>query len=241
MKLHQSLSMLFSIFTLLLAAPTFAATEGQDNGQNGLVEVDIPQDTLAPYRDRRANHTWYFGIDYEDMKFKNFTSAEDGASYNTVFGSSSIAFVHASLDWKYNFSGGGIALGIDAGSGSVSGNSSRSLSVTKYGVGLKYVMDTLWPEPYVAPYIGINAWDMAHTEKTSTNSYSKASGIGYNYSVGLLIQLDWLEDGESKEATFNWGIENTYLNIYGTQYMKVSDDFDTSSDFLWGAGLKFEF
>lgn len=242
MKLHQSLIVFFSIFMLLFADPTFAATEGQgDNGQNGLVEVDIPQNTLAPYRERRAGHTWYFGIDYENMIFKNFVSANDSMSWNSIFGSSSIPFIHASLDWKYNFSGGGIAIGLDAGGGSQSGASSHSLDITKYGLGLKYVIDTIWPEPYVAPYIGVNAWQLMFRDNAGTASVNKTVGIGYNYTIGLLIQLNWLEDGNSKESTFNWGIENTYLNVYGTQYTTVSSAFDSSTDFLWGAGLKFEF
>lgn len=227
---------------MLLSAQGFAATDDQLQKQ-GLVEVRLEQDSLAAYRDRRATNGFMFGVDYEDMVLKNFVSVQDGATYKDLFGTDAIPFVHGSLDYKFNFGLGALTLGADFGGGSVSGKSDRKLSVTKYGAGIKYIADVLWAEPYVAPYIGVNAWRMSTSDKSATDTTNETTGITYNYTVGLLIQLDWIDYDAAKQATFNYGLQNTYLNVYATQYAKSGDeaDVDTQTDVLWGAGLKFEF
>lgn len=238
MKLHQSLNIIIVLMLVLSAFSARAAT-----GDSPLVEVHVPQDVLAPYRERRGTHGMYFGVDYEALILKNFFSASDGSTYNDLFGSDVIGLMRLSIDYKYNFLFGALTLGGDVGIGSVSGKSSRKLDVTKYGVGIKYVMDALMPEPYVAPYVGVNFWKIATKESSDINTNSKTTNIGYNYTVGLLIQLDWIDFNTAKEATFNYGLENTYLDIYATQYAKTGNeaDIDTTTAILWGAGLKFEF
>ncbi|QDK39553.1 hypothetical protein [Bdellovibrio sp. NC01] len=240
MKLHQSLNILFTLLiTFVCGSFSIAAT----NEDQSLVEVRIAQDVLAPYRERRGTHGFMFGVDYEGLVLKNFFSAIDGATYSDSYGSDAIPFIHLSLDYKYNFSLGSFALGADFGSGSIKGNADHSLDVTKYGAGLKFIADAILPEPYVAPYIGINAWQMATKDSNGTDSKSETTGIGYNYTVGLLLQLDWIDYETAKQATFNYGLQNTYIDVYATQYAKTGDEADvnTETDFLFGAGIKFEF
>ncbi len=217
-----------------------AATEDQS-----LVEVSIPQDILSPYRERRGTNGMFFGLDYESLILKNFFSTSDGATYSDLFGSNAIGLIHLSVDYKFNFSLGALTIGGDIGMGSASGKvSPRKLDVTKYGIGLKYVADALMPEPFVAPYVGLNIWKMGTKETvTSTESVSESTGIGYNYTIGLLVQLNWIDYDDARQATFNYGLENTYLDIYATQYAKTDSEADvnTATDILWGAGLKFEF
>lgn len=238
MKLHQSLKIILSLMLAFVALPVMAATEDQP-----LVELRIPQDNLAPYRERRGTSGMYVGVDYESLVLKNFFSIEDGASYSDIFGSNGIPLIHISVDYKYNFSLGALTIGADLGMGSVSGSSSRKLDVMKYGIGAKYVMDALLPEPYVAPYVGINLWKIATKDKGITDTVSETTDIGYNYSIGALIQLDWIDYDAAKQATFNYGLQNTFLDIYVTQYAKTNSeaDINTETDFLYGAGLKFEF
>lgn len=217
-----------------------AATEDQS-----LVEVRVQQDVLAPYLERRGKSGLLFGVDYEQLVLKNFFSTDDGASYSDLFGTDAIPLVHFSVDYKYNFSLGALAIGGDFGMGSVSGKDSKKLDVTKYGIGVKYIADALMPEPYVAPYVGLNMWKIGTTDKNTTTgtSVSETTDIGYNYTVGIMIQLDWIDHDTAKQATFNYGLENTFLDIYATKYAKTNSesDINTETDFLWGAGLKLEF
>lgn len=208
------------------------------------MEMRVAQDALAPYRDRRGTNGMFIGIDYEPLVLKNFFSTEDGATYKDIFGSDGVPLVHLSIDYKFNFMLGALTAGADIGMGSITGNSSRKLDVMKYGGGARYVADALLPEPYIAPYVGVNFWKMQTKETlTSGDTISETTDIGYNYTVGLLIQLDWLDYETAKQATFNYGLENTYIDIYATQYAKTGNqaDVNTETDVLWGAGLKFEF
>ncbi|WP_295904282.1 hypothetical protein [uncultured Bdellovibrio sp.] len=253
MKLHQSLKSKVCIILVSLCCSCAFAQDEDTEGmvavppeQTPLVEVQVRQDNLAPYKDRREDHGIYFGLDYEGLDLKNYISTLDNKSYEELFGTDPIPLIHLSLDYKYNFVLGSLALGVDFGKGSISDNmsgSDRTLDVTKYGIGLKYTMDMLFNEPYVAPYVGINFWQMGLSESSPTDSFSATTQMGYNYTIGFLLQLDWLDYDTAKNTTFNWGLENTFIDVYATQYAKTSaeDDPNTETDFLYGAGLRLEF
>lgn len=254
MKLHQSLKSKVCIVLLSLCCSAAFAQEAENTEglvevppeTNQLVEVEIRQDNLAPYKERREDHGAYFGIDYEGLDLKNYISTLDGKSYGDLFGTDPIPLIHMNLDYKYNFMLGSLALGIDFGKGSISDNmsgSDRTLDVTKYGLGVKFTADMIMDEPYVAPYIGINFWQMELSESSPTDSFSATTQMGYNYTIGFLFQLDWLDNETAKNTTFNWGLENTFIDVYATQYAATSaeDDPNTETDFLYGAGLRLEF
>lgn len=208
-----------------------------------LVEVQIRQDNLAPYKERRETHGVYFGLDYEAINFKNFVSTLDGMSYKDVFGEDTVNLIQAGMDYKFNFSLGSLSAGLFYGMGKVDAGNSRSLEISKYGAAFRFTADMIMNEPYVAPYIGVNVWQMGISEKSATDSFSATTQMGYNYTLGLLIQLDWIDYNTAKESTFNWGLENTFLDVYATQYAKTEapDDPNTETDFTYGAGLRFEF
>ncbi|WP_374034431.1 hypothetical protein ACES2I_18340 [Bdellovibrio bacteriovorus] len=208
-----------------------------------LVEVQIRQDNLADYKVRRETHGTYMSFDFEAIEFKNFISTLDGQSYKAVFGSDTVNLIQLGLDYKYNFMLGSLSGGVFYGMGKVDGDADRSLEITKYGVGFKFTADMIMNEPYVAPYVGINVWQMGFSEKSATDSFSATTQMGYNYTVGMLIQLDWIDRETAKESTFNWGLENTFIDVYATQYAKTEapDDPDTTTDFLFGGGLRLEF
>ncbi|MGZ3774622.1 MAG: hypothetical protein ACXVCY_01400 [Pseudobdellovibrionaceae bacterium] len=248
MKLHQSLTVTLSVLfsTGALSSVVFAQEGTPPAKSSQLVEVQLREDNLAPYKDRRTDHGMYIAVDYEDLVLKNFTSAIDGSSYEGLFGTSPIPLIHMSIDYKYNMDMGSLAIGVDLGKGSVSDNKNgqdRTLEVTKYGFGAKFVADMIMKEPYVAPYIGINIWQLGLNDKSKTASFSETTKIGFNYTLGLLLQLDWLDSQTAKNTTFNWGLENTFIDIYATQYAKStgSADPDTQTDFIYGAGLRLEF
>ncbi|MEN0058128.1 MAG: hypothetical protein AAGB31_04790 [Bdellovibrio sp.] len=232
---------------LLSAATSFAQEEVPEETTNPpLVRVELRQDILAPYKERRDNHGLYLAFDYEVLNLKNYVSTLDGLSYGEMFGESEIPLLRASIDYKYNMSLGSLAVGLDYAQGELSQQVSgvdRTLSVTRYGVGLKYVADMIADEPYVAPYIGINFWQMDLSETSPTDSFSGTTQIGYNYTLGLMVQLNWLDPATAQGGAFAWGLENTFLDLYITQYAQTSDSTDpnTETDLLYGAGLRLEF
>lgn len=227
---------------------TAQEASGDEEQETPLVQVELPQDNLAPYVERRDHSGYYFGITYEALELKNYVSVlnKTNVQYASVFGSNAIALISVAGDYKYNTSLGSFAAGLNFGVGEVASDKSgvdRKLSVTKYGVGFKFTLDTLWPEPYVAPYVGLNLWQLSLKDTSPTDSFSMTTQMGYNYILGFLFQLDWLDYSAAKTSTFNWGVENTFLDVYATQYAKTSsnEDPDTATDFIYGAGVRIEF
>ncbi|MGE5085822.1 MAG: hypothetical protein ACM3MG_05930 [Bacillota bacterium] len=247
MKLHQSL---ISKVSVLICVVLFAGIGGvaraQDGDPRGLVEVDVPQDVLANYRDRRPNHGMYIGVTYEQFVPKNFVSGLDAATYDTMYGTDAIPLIGLGIDYKYNIAIGSLSLGVGAAMGSISDSRSgvdRKLEVTKYAVNARFTLDALMPEPYAAPYVGFSAYQMGVTDHNATTSKSETTSVGYAYTVGVLLQLDWIDYDAAKQATFNIGLENTFIDLYVTQYAKAGSDTEpnTSTDMTLGAGLRLEF
>lgn len=254
MKLHQSLKATILRLLTIVVCSIYSSAFAQENqntettNEPQLVEVELSQDTLAPYSERRARHGAYIGIDYEQLVLKNYLSTLEDRDYESLFGSDSIPLLRLNIDYKYNTDIAAIAVGIDFGKGSISDDGGvagqdRTLDVTKYGIGAKLVLDMLFSEPYVAPYVGINVWQMSLAEKNPTDSFSATTQMGFNYTIGLMLQLDWLDFDSGNTATFNWGLENTFLDVYGTQYTQTSsaEDPNTETNFLLGGGLRLEF
>lgn len=268
MKLHQSLiAMICFIWILLFCYSVGIAQEIQDvqdvqefqesqenqipqenkESESGqLVEVQLGENVFTSYKERRITHGAYVGIDYEGLDLKNYISTLDGYSYTDLFGTDPISLVRLNIDYKYNTEIGALAFGIDLGKGSITNDligEKRTLDITKYGFGFKIVADMFMNEPYAAPYFGINLWQMTISEESPAESFSATTQLGYNYSLGVLLQLDWLDMETAKNTTFNWGLENTFLDVYVTQYAQTTapDDPNTETDFLFGGGVRLEF
>lgn len=241
MKLNQGLKLLtFMMFIVLFGSPAHAVDNPNDYP---LVELELRQDILAPYKERRSSHGFQMNVSYEPVEFLKYKSFLDGVSYKEMFGDSTTNIISLSAEYKYNFVMGAVSLGGVVGMGSVSGPSDRSLALTKYGLRFKYTMDNIFSEPYVAPYLGMDLWQMSYNEKLGSDTYSGSTQLSYNYSVGMLIQLNWIDKGTATNATYEYGLENTYLDLYATQYSapQAEDDPDLGTDFSFGAGLLFEF
>lgn len=264
MKLHLSpiiqLKALVSLALTIMTSVSMAATpslemEGDPEEQGlvetyydpqSLVELHIRQDNLADYKTRRETHGMYFGINYENYVPLNFVSMNDGKTYSELFNGDSISIISMLIDYKFNFFLGSLALGGSLGMGSIEDNrsgDSRTLEVTKYMATLKYTMDNLMKEPYVAPYIGLSIYQMNLNDKSSTNTVSETTPTSYAYTLGLLLQLDWVDYDTAKSATFNWGLENTFIDVFMSQYFASGGDEDANmeTDPIWGIGLRMEF
>lgn len=237
MKLHLSLKSKVCMFLTVLVGLSAHAE------QLPLVEVELRQDNLASYHERREPHGTYLGVSYEAVEFGKYVSSLDGKTYNEMFGSDTVNLVQVDVDYKYNFTLGSLAFGAFYGIGAVDGSDSRKLDIKKYGLSLKYTADMLMQEPYVAPYLGIQVWQMGYSEESNLDSFSSTTQMGLSYTVGVLLQLNWIDYETAKLTTFSWGLENTFVDLYAVQYAKTqaADDPNFETDMTFGAGIRMEF
>lgn len=245
MNLNQGLKLLQFLCLSLVTAwwPAGLVHASTNLDDYPLVQVEIRQDVLAPYKERRSRHGFQFDVSYEPIEFKQYRSFIDGFTYTDMFGETTTNLISLSAEYKFNFALGGISLGALYGMGQVTGPSDRSLDLTKYGAKLKYTMDNVFSEPYVAPYVAVDLLQMSYNEKFGTDSFSGTTQMSYSYSLGLLLQLNWIDKDTARNATYEYGLENTYIDVYMTKYneSQAEDDPNLSSDFSFGAGLVFEF
>jgi hypothetical protein len=213
-----------------------------------LVEIQYPADLLTgDYKDRRPNRGWMFGLDYQAFRPTNYISTLDNLGYGNMFGSSPVQLFELQVAYKSNFEAGGFTVGFGGGAGQVTGSDStgadRTLALTKLAVSGSYIMDTLFPQPYVAPYVQAQLYRFSVKESNPTTSFSADTQPGISYTAGILLQLDGLDRDTATRTTLDWGLQNTYLDVFMTKYMSSSgtNDPDFENNWDYGAGLRMEF
>jgi hypothetical protein len=62
-------------------------------------------------------------------------------------------------------------------------------------------------------------------------------------TVGLMMQLNWVEEEASRWALLTTGLQNTFLDVFMTQHQKTANTSDpgTASAFNFGGGVRIEF
>lgn len=214
---------------------------------NDLVELHVPLDYDSPYKQRRGTHGFMFGLNYTNIMFDKYVSVLDNTTfYQELFGETEFPLVEVNLSYKYNFALGALTANLGMGQGSITDNPQgleEKISVTKYGASASLILDNVFDEPYVAPYGTFGVMRLALNEQSGENSFSGNIDMLFQYQFGVLIQLDWLDSTFSKTARGDYGLENTYLDVFISKYEPSSDenDPDTSTDYSYGAGLRLEF
>jgi hypothetical protein len=238
---------------VLLALLLFSQARADDadfeeyGNPSGKVEVQYPAEARASYRDRRGDWSPVIGINMSQVLPKRYYSQIDGNSYGDMFGANkSLSLIQAQLGEQYNFRLGSFGASLDLGGGSVNGSGigeSRTLTLLKAGGALTYTMNNIWPEPYVAPYVSGEIYTFKYKEDGATDSKSGSTAAGMSFTVGLLVQLNWLDPESSLDARNSSGLNNIFLDLFAEQYNTSSSSADANfeSDLNWGAGLKFEF
>jgi hypothetical protein len=245
---------LVAVATTLIVSTARAATDTSDIVEdyrqpptNDIVEKFIAVDVFAPYKLRRNTSGFMLGLGVENAQFYNYDSIQDfKTTYFDMFGDSEIPIYNMQLSYKYNFSLGSLmangGLGYGTYTSGVSGTI-RSLNVTKYSLSASYVMDAIFDEPYAAPYVtfGVNQFNIE--EKNGAETFSTGIEAAYFSTVGILLQLNWLDKRVSRDALRDFGLQNTYLDLFVTQFQPGLDpqDPNTETEYTFGAGLKLEF
>ncbi len=239
---------LFLLTTFILASSTaYSAVDDEvdsDNGENsGLVEVHYDAEILAPYRDRRSNWSGVFAASLEQVLPDRFISTLDGSTYGDLFGETPVSLIQMEAGTKYNFALGSIGAGVIYGVGSVN-KSTDSLTLTKTALSFTYTMDSLFSDPYVAPYANFQVLQWGIVDEGATLSHSESTSMSTGYSLGILILMDWMDPDTALKAINSSGLENSYLDLFMTQYNTSSggnDEADLQTSFNYGAGLRLEF
>lgn len=231
-------------------SPTFAQNENVEVIEDipqGLEIVDTPHFNV-PYKERRSRHGWIFSVNGDNLYFPDYISALDGRSYDEIFGQTDLTLVQLEIGYKYNFVLGAIGLSIAQGLGSIQDDrlgEVRELEISKTSGSATLYLDNITSEPYLVPYVSGTLWrfDLFEEAQTSAVDYSASTDIGFAYSLGLLFQLNWMDKDSARKAYEDYGLQNTYLDVFFTQHTATADESDPNfeSDFNWGIGLKLEF
>lgn len=236
----------------LILSHAFAAEGTQEEVEDyrmsqGLVELHTPVEVEAPYRDRRNTHGFMVSLNYENVMLDRYVSVIDGTTfYQDMFGESEFPLYNLNFSYKFNFSLGSLATNFGVGYGSVedeTGGIYNSLSLTKYSASASYLMDALFEEPYAVPYGTFGVMRLSLDEKNATESVTGNIDMLYFMQAGVLLQLNWLEENLARESLVDYGLENTYLDIFVAKYEASPDvnDPDTSTDYMLGVGIRMEY
>jgi hypothetical protein len=242
---------LVCLTTTLIASRGVAAAEdpavADYRTTNELVEFHYPIEVNTPYRERRETSGFMFSLGYENILLDRYVSIVDFTTfYQEMFGESEFPVYEINLSYKANFSIGALTANFGLGYGSISDDALgvvRSLTLTKYSVSGSYIMDAIFEEPYVAPYLTAGMMRIGLEEKMADTTEVGNIDMLYFYQAGLLFQLNWLDSTISKKNIIDYGLENTYLDVFVVKFEPSSDvnDPDTSTDFSIGAGIRLEF
>jgi hypothetical protein len=246
--------MLLLVLCLFLIAEDSFGADVESTPDDGKIEVVYPVDRLVPYRERRTEWAATFSIQVEQIYPDKYVSQADGYSYQDFFGESTLNITQGQVGAKYNFGLGSVGASLLLGAGSVQDGrianvigvegTDTELQVTKMGGSFNFTMDALFEEPYLAPYVEFQVFkiDWLETAK-GFESIEGSTQVSTGLSAGVLIQLNWLDPATAFEAQNTSGLQNTYLDIFVSQYNGSSSDSDPNfqTDVNYGAGLKFEF
>ncbi len=242
-------------FCILLWARETLAVDAEEYTPDGKVDVVYGSTVSKPYREHRGSSAIMFGASVDQVNFSKFRSKIDNAGYKDLFGSAPMNLTQVFLGWKKNFALGGVSADLIYGYGSV--NDSRSgenstLTIQKSGLQASYIMDTLFPEPAVAPYISGQAFTLGWKEEAISAAKVTRSKDGNTAATtavqaGLLFSLNyieaWIDPSSAEQTRMNSGIENAYLDAFVSQYNSSEGPTDPNfqTDMNYGLGLRLEF
>lgn len=260
--MNYLLKLTLFLTSIILGVSAFAQ-DYSDPAVGDEIIVESRQDLTEPYKLRRKDFGALFSLNYERYYPADHVSVIQNKSYEEISGGEPIPLFGAELGVKYNFALGSLSalLGYSSGSFSKEENNLDGVTVSITKADLNFALDNLTSEPWVVPYVqgGIHQLDWEENSFTgSTNVFETlVTKPSFHYKVGVLFQLNWIENwidpSTTAEGLRSSGLENTYLDIFYTGYSSYaepdpivgalgSDDGEANlSSSELGMGLKLEF
>lgn len=216
----------------------------ENTNANGEVIVEKNEDYTLPYKVRRGTHGALFAVGMETFNPADYRSQFNDGHYDNFSAGKKVSLVNVELGYKYNLSAlGSIGIVGVFGTGGVDGSDAsafdRNFAFTKYGVSANFALDAILDEPWIVPYVqaGVHQFTAAETGVLAGNEETRSATAGFagNYKFGLLFQLDWIETAIDKNARAerlrSSGLENTYIDVFMTEYLASSNAIDPAEAF----------
>ena len=264
--MFRHLRFLLIISTLSVSALAQDSTNGSQSSANGSqsstnsgsVLIETQDDYSLSYKKRRGTHGALFSVFSEVFDPYLYQSGYSDGYIGDFFGGVEFRLNGLELGYKYNVSMFSIAglFSYSTGSGA---KSDRSLQFTKQSFAVNAALDAIFEEPILVPYgqFNINTFDIQE-EKAGSEDFAESTSPQFSYRYGVLLQLDFLEsmmdDGAKAERLFSSGLENTFIDIYYSEYIASSSaqpfeegvtgqegEANLESSGQMGIGLKMEF
>jgi len=224
-----------------------------------LVEVQplnvLPSDLtssyrLLPYKYRRAKwgHMITLGASmYQPVNYQTYFESASAGSYSLYYPSPSVPLVELCYTYRYNWAFGGIGIDVAYSYFQAQANQATfgagSLTIQPIRIGGKLILDTLFGEPYVAPFVYGGMYEAFYSESQGNVTAGGNTAPALYYGAGVLLQLNWLDESAAVESYNQSGIENSYFYIDVRQYQQSSSaaDPNLSSNLVVGGGVAMEF
>lgn len=225
--------------------------------------VESKQDLTGSYKERRKDFGALFSINYERYFPEEHVSVIQNKTYEEISEGEPIPLISGEIGVKYNFALGSISGLFGHGIGTYSNENqnldSVKLKITK--LDLNFALDNLTSEPWIVPYAQAGVHQLEWEEDSYTGTENIVETLiakpNAHYKVGVLFQLNWIENwidpSTTAEGLRSSGLENTYLDVFYTSYSAYaepdplvgalgSDDGEANlSSSGFGMGLKLEF
>ena len=212
---------LLRVMTALAILFSFYQAPAQELDQGDGVAVETSENYSLAYKERRSKHGVLFSIGMEKFYPIDYESLSHDVYIENIIGEDRIDLIGFEIGYKHNVSIGSLAVLFNYAQGTATGT--RDLDFVKQGLSGNVALDALFSEPWVAPYFQAGVHQFAVTESTSTTSESASTAFSFNYRYGLLFQLNWIEKAIDKtsqtDALRSSGLENTFVDIYFSQYL----------------------
>ncbi|MFP5518384.1 MAG: hypothetical protein ACLGGX_00650 [Bdellovibrionia bacterium] len=198
-------------------------------------------DLTLSYGERRTATGAYFSVFYETQEFPKYLSTLDNSTYKDKYGAG-ISLMGINWLKKYNFEKSSLSIGLGYGLGSTS-KGDAEMSLEKIKLSSRFAVDRLGKEAHWVPFVGFELWQLNITEKSSTDSFSGKIEMGYQYALGLSIQISRLDPSSSSQAYAEWGLENTFIDVYlfGNGEPLSGEEANVSNEMQTGFALTLEF
>ena len=209
---------------------------------------------LVPYKYRRPSWGKMFSLGFSTYSPKNYEPDFAAVTFDAAYGTADLPLATISFSVKKNFIFGSIGV---EGSAGYYKNTSRSsvdiagvptalnttLSIYPLTIGGIIILDNLFYEPIVAPYVSGGVYSMFYQETRDTGSVTGNTQISPYYSVGAQFQLDWLDRAAAREAYEEGGVESTYIYLEARGFIQsnIAQDPNFGSTLHANAGLRMEF
>lgn len=233
-----------------------AELSGPPNGQGGWVIVEAPpilkyskkkETNLLSYRERRKRWGYTGSLGYSTFAPINYEpTIGANAEFTDLYSETANSpLIELQFTVKRNLKLGSIAIEGSAGmysTESTDDSVEAELSITMFRLGLNLTLDNLFPEPWVAPYVSGGGYVIQKKESVASVSDNESTQVAPYFSVGMLIQLDWIDERSALNAYTNMGLENTFLFVEGRQLIQssASGDSNFSTDLFATTGLRVE-